>query len=196
MSKHESIAQCQTIKIETKAETLIPEIKGVAETINSLPPNMMFFEALDLPIETRLVFVQTLLNPDQYKRKIFNNDNKAKSVECMTTITFTDNDLQLGPRLHNRPLHVSGLIREHKISRILIDGGSAVNIMPICIMKRLGVSINDLTKSKLTMQGFNQKGQRALGTIHLKIEMGELISTALFHIIDSRTSYELLLRCV
>ena len=45
----------------------------------------------------------------------------------------------------------------------------------------------------LTIQGFNQAGQKAMGTIVLQMEIGELLSTALFHVIDAPTSYNVLL---
>ena len=48
---------------------------------------------------------------------------------CKTTITFFDDDLVLGSKQHNRPLFVTGYIREQKVKRILVDGGSTVNIM-------------------------------------------------------------------
>ncbi|KAL2531540.1 Uncharacterized protein Adt_04891 [Abeliophyllum distichum] len=111
----------------------------------------------------------------------------------MATITFNDDDLQLGSRLHNRPLYVSGYIRECKLHRIMIDCGSAVNIMLIKTMKKIGINVDDLSKSNIMIQGFNQKGQRAIGMIRLKLQTGELNSSALFHVIDAKTSYELLL---
>ena len=43
------------------------------------------------------------------------------------------------------------------------------------------------------IQGFNQDGQRAIGKIRLDMLIGDMESSALFHIIDVRTSYKLLL---
>uniref|UniRef100_A0A2N9J370 Integrase catalytic domain-containing protein n=1 Tax=Fagus sylvatica TaxID=28930 RepID=A0A2N9J370_FAGSY len=99
----------------------------------------------------------------------------------------------LGSKPHNRPLFVSGFIREEKVSRILIDDGSAVNIMSKVTMKRLGISTEELSKSRLVIQGFNQEGQRAIGIIRLDVIMEDLKTRPLFHVIDSKTSYNLLL---
>src|ERR1051325_8423316 len=108
-------------------------------------------------------------------------------------ISFTDEDLLLGTKLHNRPLFVSGYIREQRLGRILIDDGSAVNIMPKSTMNQLGITIQELSNSRLVIQGFNQGGQRAIGMIRLEISIRDLTANTLFHIIDSRTSYKLLL---
>ncbi|KAL0411540.1 UNVERIFIED_CONTAM: hypothetical protein Slati_3743700 [Sesamum latifolium] len=59
-------------------------------------------------------------------RKDSSNANK-----CMSTITSTDEDLFLVSKPHNRLLFVAGYAREQKVNRILIDGGFAVNILPL-----------------------------------------------------------------
>ena len=66
-----------------------------------------------------------------------------------SSIIFTDDDHLLGSKIHNRPLFVTGYIREQKVNRILIDGGSAVNIPPLKILKELEISLDELRPSKL-----------------------------------------------
>ncbi|GAA0153191.1 hypothetical protein LIER_11493 [Lithospermum erythrorhizon] len=61
-------------------------------------------------------------------------------------ITFTDGDLPQEDGTHNKPLYVSGYVNENRISRMLVDGGSAVNILPLQTLKLLGISIGDLFK--------------------------------------------------
>ena len=54
---------------------------------------------------------------------------------CSPDLTFSNEDLLLGSKPHNRPLYVSSYAREQKIDRILINGGSAVNIQPKLAMR-------------------------------------------------------------
>ena len=61
----------------------------------------------------------------------------------------------LGSKSHNRPLYVSGYAREQKIDRILIGRGSIINILPKMTMRRLGLTMEELTPSLLVSQGFN-----------------------------------------
>ena len=77
---------------------------------------------------------------------------------CNTTITFTNDDLLLGSKPHNQSLFVAGFIKEQKIDRILIDGGSTINIMPKSTMHDLGITIAELSKSQTMIQGFNLEG--------------------------------------
>ena len=89
----------------------------------------------------------------------------TKCATCCAAIVFTDYDLLLRSKSHNRLLFVCGYIHEEKINCILINGGSAVNIMPKLTMRKLGISVSDLSLSHLTIQGFNQGSQRAIGMI-------------------------------
>ena len=61
----------------------------------------------------------------------------------------------LGSKPHNRSLYVSGYAREQKIDCILIDGGLAINILPKMTMRRLGLTMEELSHSYLAIQGFN-----------------------------------------
>ncbi|KAL0411451.1 UNVERIFIED_CONTAM: hypothetical protein Slati_3734800 [Sesamum latifolium] len=122
------------------------------------------------------------------EKKYYSNAN-----ECMSTITFTDEDLFLGSKPHNRPLFVAGYAREQKVNMILIDGGSVVNILLLRTLKELGVPMDELSNSRLMIQGFNQEGQRAIGVIRMELLMDDMVSTALFHVIDVKTSYNMLL---
>ena len=64
----------------------------------------------------------------------------------------------LGSKIHNRPLFVTGYIREQQVNHILIDGGSTVNILPLKILKELGISLDELNST-------GQGGQRAIAKI-------------------------------
>ncbi|KAM1486003.1 hypothetical protein ACFX2I_000250 [Malus domestica] len=76
---------------------------------------------------------------------------------------------------------------------MLVDGGSAINIMPKSTMTAIGIKVDELSLSRLLIQGFNQGGQRAMGMIRVEMTIGELKSSVIFHVIDARTSYGLLL---
>ncbi|KAH0651599.1 hypothetical protein KY290_032502 [Solanum tuberosum] len=112
---------------------------------------------------------------------------------CMAKITFSDDDLLFGYTFHNRPLFMVGFAREKRVNRILVDGGSGINILPIRTMKELGISTADLTDSRFMIQGFNQGGQRSIGTVKIDLTIGELQSSVWLHVIDAKTSYNIFL---
>ncbi|KAL0455087.1 UNVERIFIED_CONTAM: Transposon Tf2-12 polyprotein, partial [Sesamum latifolium] len=134
-----------------------------------------------------------VVHGDDIEDEVLEKEDSSDTDDCMSTITFTDEDLLLGSKPHNRPLFVAGYVREQKVNRILIDGGSAVNILPLRILKELRIPVDELSKSRLMIQGFNQGGQRAVGIIWLQLTMEDMVSTTLFHVIDAKTSYNMLL---
>jgi len=85
-----------------------------------------------------------------------------------------------------------GYIKEQKVDRILIDGASAVNTMPKSTMHDLGRTIEELSKGRTMIHGFNLEGWRAIGMIRVKLVMGNLSTSSIFHVI-AKTSYKLLL---
>ncbi|XP_049394584.1 uncharacterized protein LOC125858841 [Solanum stenotomum] len=135
--------------------------------------------------------ISSMTAPSSSKKPI--EPSSQEAYTCDTKITFTDNDLLFGETLHNRPLYMVGYVREKKINRILIDEGSGVNILPIHTLKELGITTEELSESRLLIQGFNQGGQMSIGSIKLEIHMEDLRSSSWMHVIDAKTSYNILL---
>ena len=50
-----------------------------------------------------------------------------------------------------------------------------------------------LLQSRLMIQGFNRDGQRALGKVRLELFIDDMESNTLFHVIDAKTTYNMLL---
>ena len=122
-------------------EELQSRVDEVEPLQSSIPPKEVFTQALG-KLETHTPSTNTL---QQFK----------ECYACSLELTFTDEDLLLSSKPHNHPLYVSGYAREQKIDRILIDGGLAVNILPKMTMRRLGLTMEELSHSRLVIQGFN-----------------------------------------
>ncbi|CAL2226290.1 unnamed protein product [Prunus armeniaca] len=125
---------------------------------------------MQLPEVIRIALVKALTDLNTHPNKIRTTERLEPKSEdhaicCATcaSITFTDEDLLLWSKPHNRPLFMSRYVREQKLSLMLVDGGSTVNIMPKSIMMKLGITMDELSRSRLMIQGSNQGGQRAMG---------------------------------
>ena len=73
-------------------------------------------------------------------------------------VTFIDDDLLLRSKLYDCLLFVTSYVREQKFNRILMDGGSSINIMTKSTMHDLGIIVEELLTSWAMIQGFNLKG--------------------------------------
>jgi len=151
----------------------------------------------NFPSETCQHKVTALQHPEIYAEKVKGvvemAETHAQCPSCNTVVTFTDNDLLLGSKPHNRPLFMTVYFKEQKFDLILVDRWLAANIMPKSITQDLGITIEDLLKSRTMTQGFKREGQRAIGMIRVKLLMGDLSTSSIFHAIDDKMSYKLLL---
>jgi hypothetical protein len=69
---------------------------------------------------------------------------------------------------HMKPLYVWGHIDEWLISRMLVDGGAVVNLMPYSVFKKLGREDDELMKTNLMLN--------SVGAIRWRLEASSLWS--------------------
>lgn len=111
----------------------------------------------------------------------------------MLTITFEDIDRYSNDPIHNRPLFIIGYIDNQPMSRIMIDGGSTINILPAKTLDYLRVNPSQRRPSTLVIQGFNQNEQYPLDFIRLRKKFGHIKYWTSFYIIDVDTAYNALI---
>jgi hypothetical protein len=85
--------------------------------------------------------------------------------------------LDLGPRpvifekpraknyRHLKALYLKGYINGQPINKILVDTGTAINIMPYSVLCRLGRSTGDLIKTNVTLSDFNGQTSEAQASL-------------------------------
>ncbi|KAI0492253.1 hypothetical protein KFK09_026522 [Dendrobium nobile] len=138
--------------------------------------------------------IKALLDPEICLTQLAaTSEGEALYFKEVPGVTFSDEDLLLRTADHNRPLYITVNVGNFKLSRVLVDPGASVNVMNIKTLAYLRVDTSKLSTDRLVLRGFNEKGERALGSITLLLEIGGLKTEAKFHIIDSTTSFNALL---
>lgn len=173
-----------------KREGQKPLEYDVIAHLRRIPARYSIYEALQLSKESREALINALVNESV---RDFYLAESTGAADCAQTITFTDEDLLLGDYEHNRPLFVTGDLAGERINRILLDAGSAVNILPLKTLKKVGLTPAQLRSSNLMIQGFNQGGQRTMGVITLDLDIQGFLTQVNCHVINAPTSYNLLL---
>ncbi|KAK1687135.1 hypothetical protein QYE76_047983 [Lolium multiflorum] len=79
------------------------------------------------------------------------------------------------------------------ISKMLVDTGAAVNIMPYSMLRRLGRSNEDLIKTNVTLSDFNGQASEAKGVLNVDLTVGRKTIPTSFFIVDSKSTYAVLL---
>ena len=105
--------------------------------LKCIPARLSVYDALRMSKDLRRALIKAFTDPEDFKDQVEPIEvNEASTTSanqcalCMACIAFYDDDLLLESENHNRPLYVTCSIGDRKTNRILIDGGSAVNLLP------------------------------------------------------------------
>jgi len=90
-------------------------------------------------------------------------------------------------KFHNHFFFIKDYIMKKMVNCILVDDGSVVSILPLKTMKELRIP------SYMMIQGLNQGWENIIKKIRLIIHMEDMKSNALFHVLNAKTIYNMLL---
>jgi len=96
-------------------------------------------------------------------------------------------------RQHLKALFVKGRVDGQPISKILIDGGAAINIMPCVMYRKLGKGDQDLTKTDMMLKDFKGNVSPAKGVVCVELTIGSKTLPTTFFVINGKGVYNLLL---
>ena len=70
-----------------------------------------------------------------------------------------------GKRQHLKALFLKGFVDGKPVTKMLVDGGAAVNIMPYVMLRKLGKSRDNLMKTDMMLKDFEGVVSPAFGGI-------------------------------
>jgi hypothetical protein len=152
---------------------LLDDDKALLIKDGSLPPTDMDINIVfTLPAESRCIeeVAQMCLGP---KEAMFKKLEKSSQ--------------------HWKSLYVQGHIDEKLISRMLIDGGAVVNLMPYSIFKKLGREDDELVKTNLMLNGVEGNPMEAWDVISMELIVGSKSLATTFFIIEVQGNYSIIL---
>jgi hypothetical protein len=94
---------------------------------------------------------------------------------------------------HMRPLYLRGYVNGKPLTKMFVDGGAAVNVMPYTTFRKLGMGLGDLTPTSIILNDFAGNPSDTKGCVHvdLMIRYKTLLTT--FFVIEGKGAYSLLL---
>jgi len=96
-------------------------------------------------------------------------------------------------RQHLKALFVKGKVDGQPMTKILVDGGAAINIMPYAVYRKLGKGDQDLTKTDLMLKDFEGNVSPVKGAICVELTIGSKTLPTTFFVISGKGAYNLLL---
>ncbi|KAM2452179.1 hypothetical protein ACFX1W_009530 [Malus domestica] len=94
---------------------------------------------------------------------------------------------------HLKPLYVTAHIEGYPVSKVFVDCGATVNIMPLNIMRALRRSNDELIPSGITMSSFVDDKSQTKGVLPLTVNIAGRTHMTAFFVVDSKTEYNALL---
>jgi hypothetical protein len=159
--------------------------EDVVAQLAKIPSDMALADVLMLNNDILEALSLAIKEPEVYGAHLTANRMELPN----TKMTFTKDDMLLNYTDHNRPLYCRGVIENQAMRRILIDPGSAVNIIPKSTFNRMCVASCQMLPTDVIISGFDQHAQVPLGTVTLRVTMGDFETKALFFVIDMDASY-------
>ncbi|XP_070008369.1 uncharacterized protein [Nicotiana sylvestris] len=108
-------------------------------------------------------------------------------------ITFHEDELPLEGLSHNKALHITVQCEDYFITKVLIDGGSSLNICPLVTLRTLGKGLHEIKDGAINVKAFDGSQRSTIGEINLCLQMGPTWFDVDFQVIDVPTSYNFLL---
>ncbi|GKV47379.1 hypothetical protein SLEP1_g54284 [Rubroshorea leprosula] len=94
---------------------------------------------------------------------------------------------------HIRPLYIHAHLDGMPINRVLVDNGAAVNVLPTCILHKIGKSLGDLMEIEVTISDFTGGVNRSRGILPVELTVGNRTLMCAFFVVDTIATYNALL---
>src|SRR3954468_8705737 len=160
---------------EKAVEVSQPFRFDIINQLANIPARITLYELLKLSKSTREALREALADAEVSVTQLpigsTIDEPNSLNVSCVPTdIVFTPEDMQVQGR-HARPLYFTGYIGSIEITRIQVDPGSALSIMPRCVMEYLSIPAHKVSATDTNIFGFNANGTRPMGKMKLRCQI-------------------------
>ena len=115
------------------------------------------------------------------------------TVDRATCIVFSVDDLPPEGFDHTRPLYITVVCSGHRVSSVLLDNGSALNVCPLATAIALGFAPSDFGPSTQTVRAYDSTQREVMGTLTIDLLIGPTTFSILFQVLRILASFNLLL---
>ncbi|GKV10424.1 hypothetical protein SLEP1_g21788 [Rubroshorea leprosula] len=124
-------------------------------------------EVRGLSSKQRKLYVRVVKHQNRAKKQKFDDANWKNQP-----ITFTSTDFDTVVTPHNNPLVTSVMINNCEVQRVLVDTGSAPDIMYFHCFESLGLDLDLLQRYDSPIYGFNNQPVQVEGVLNLNVAFG------------------------
>jgi hypothetical protein len=85
---------------------------------------------------------------------------------------------------HMRPLYLRGYVNGKPLTKMFVDGGATVNVMPYTTFRKLGMSPGDLTPTSIVLNDFAGNPSDTKGCVCVDLMIGSKTLLMTFFVVD------------
>ena len=119
----------------------------------------------------------------------FQLEPKKAKVNSYPTLSFLEEDKIGTTQPHDDALLITLRIGDYDVKRVMVDGGSAAEIMYLELYKGLKLKLEDLMLYSSSLMSFDGKLVIPKGMIRLPIQTGPEIMEVNFIVVDTYSPY-------
>ncbi|KAD6796232.1 hypothetical protein E3N88_07128 [Mikania micrantha] len=108
-------------------------------------------------------------HPIEAKMENGERPTKTSTLTTETVVSFEEQDRENILDPHHDGLVITLYVANHYVRRILIDGGSSVNIIQLETLKRMNIPESEITTKSLILVGFSGEAKATVGEIKLPV---------------------------
>ena len=120
-------------------------------------------------------------------------DRLVGNIAANNFISFSDDEIPTDGRGSTKALHITLNCKGHILSKVLVDNGSALNVMPLSTLTRLPIDIFHMKRSHTIVRAFDGTRREVVGNIEIPLQIGPCTYNVDFQM-DIKPSYSCLIR--
>ncbi|XP_016676239.1 uncharacterized protein [Gossypium hirsutum] len=167
---------------------------SVVEQLHKQPARISIL-ALLLSLETHRSALMKVLNETYVADDISVNKlgRLVNNISADNFIFFNDDEIPPGGMGSTKALHITTCCKGYTLPGVLIDNGSALNVMPLSTLNRLPVDNSHMKTCQNVVRAFDGTERIAMGRIEIPLLIGPNTYEVDFLVMDIKPSYNCLL---
>ncbi|XP_040964586.1 uncharacterized protein [Gossypium hirsutum] len=167
---------------------------SVVEQLHKQPTRISVLELL-LSSEVHHNALINVLNETYVASDISVNklDRLVNNISADNFIFFNDDEIPPGGRGATKALHITARCGEYTLAGVLIDNGSALNVLPLSTLNRLPVDSSHMKSCQNIVRAFDGTKRKVMRRIEIPLLIGPNTYEVDFLVMDIKPSYNYLL---
>ena len=166
----------------------------IVEQLKRTPAKISLL-SLVLNSESHRKALQKVLN-EAYVPQDINPDamgHLVGRIQASNYVYFSDDEIDLEGTGHNKPLYITVRCKDVLIGKVLVDNGSALNVLPKHMLKEMPLDESHIKPSTMMARAYDGSPRQVVGTIEVELYIGPQLFFVTLQVMDIHPSYSMLL---